>query len=654
MTSRFRTRRLFAATGAALSVLLASTGLSADNTPAGEMPGKAHQLGASLKQIKTQRVTWPVRGGSNHVPRGTCDQVKASLASGFDNLDVGSEITLQAGMVEQEGFGQTYIVPDPDPTTPQNEAFPIEVNLIEVIAATIASVSGSDGQPIQIGYTIEVYDGEPINGNTPIFSVESTNDPQNNPDLPLDLAIDRVPGSTCQPCNASALQASVAKLQFSVDPGAAVADRIIVPGNDQVNGVATGRFTVLFYLRKMADTTPYGACTFGITNDCGPLNRCNNGFMATESNSSGALNFASRNWAIFRSCGQFACAGGLWRFSDLSSGGGVSSSCRPSRDTLLQVSYTPSVCTIVASGACCTSAGVCSISTAAACISGYQGNGSVCAPNPCAQPSTGGCCVNGSCSVQTESACVGAGGVYQGTNISCANVTCGSSGGACCSTESSFCFNLSAAECAGNGIYQGNGTTCSASFQCPTGACCSASGTCTGPVSPVQCSQAGGTFKGTGTTCGPSTCPPASGACCLSTGACVNTQQSVCSGFGNTMFMAGATCTPNPCSQPGVCCRGTTCAIGVTQAGCTAPSGVGAKYTTAGASSGCNAGNNAKTPCCYADFDKLNGANLDDVFIYLNAWFAGSPYCKIAGDGSATPSLDDIFQYINIWFAGCS
>ncbi|MBL8878860.1 MAG: hypothetical protein JNG88_07040, partial [Phycisphaerales bacterium] len=49
----------------------------------------------------------------------------------------------------------------------------------------------------------------------------------------------------------------------------------------------------------------------------------------------------------------------------------------------------------------------------------YQGNFSVCTPNPCPQP-TGACCyADGSCQVQTNADCVSGGGTYQGDNSSC-------------------------------------------------------------------------------------------------------------------------------------------------------------------------------------------------------------------------------------------
>jgi hypothetical protein len=100
------------------------------------------------------------------------------------------------------------------------------------------------------------------------------------------------------------------------------------------------------------------------------------------------------------------------------------------------------------------------------------------------------------------------------------------------------------------------------------------------------------------------------------------------------------------------CCRGTTCTL-VTAANCTVPASPVVGVFMPAASTTCNTGGSNTTPCCFADFDKANGATIDDIFIYLNAWFSNSPYTKIGGDGVATPTLDDIFIFLNVWFAGC-
>jgi hypothetical protein len=111
----------------------------------------------------------------------------------------------------------------------------------------------------------------------------------------------------------------------------------------------------------------------------------------------------------------------------------------------------------------------------------------------------------------------------------------------------------------------------------------------------------------------------------------------------NAMMYAARVVVPS-----GTCCRGTTCAV--VNATCSAPAGVGAVMVQPA----CNAGGSTTTPCCYADFNKDGSRNIDDIFVYLNAWFApvSNPFTKIGGDGAMTASIDDLFIYLNMWFAG--
>jgi cytochrome c peroxidase len=56
-------------------------------------------------------------------------------------------------------------------------------------------------------------------------------------------------------------------------------------------------------------------------------------------------------------------------------------------------------------------------------------------------------------------------------------------------------------------------------------------------------------------------------------------------------------------------------------------------------------------PRCAADFDASQTVTIDDVFTYLNAWFAGNARADASGDGALT--IDDLFVFISAWFAGC-
>ncbi len=53
---------------------------------------------------------------------------------------------------------------------------------------------------------------------------------------------------------------------------------------------------------------------------------------------------------------------------------------------------------------------------------------------------------------------------------------------------------------------------------------------------------------------------------------------------------------------------------------------------------------------CVADFDHVDGLTVQDIFEFLNAWFASNPSADINGDGIA---VQDIFDFLNLWFAGC-
>ncbi|MFQ5424101.1 MAG: hypothetical protein ACE5F9_08980, partial [Phycisphaerae bacterium] len=78
-------------------------------------------------------------------------------------------------------------------------------------------------------------------------------------------------------------------------------------------------------------------------------------------------------------------------------------------------------------GACCVASGTCTVDTQANCNAAggtYQGDGTVCTPNPCPQP-TGACCVaSGTCTVDTQANCNAAGGAYMGDNTACTPGLC--------------------------------------------------------------------------------------------------------------------------------------------------------------------------------------------------------------------------------------
>jgi hypothetical protein len=54
---------------------------------------------------------------------------------------------------------------------------------------------------------------------------------------------------------------------------------------------------------------------------------------------------------------------------------------------------------------------------------------------------------------------------------------------------------------------------------------------------------------------------------------------------------------------------------------------------------------------CAADFDGTPGLSIQDIFAFLNAWFAGESRADFDHLGGL--AVQDIFAYLNAWFAGC-
>jgi len=101
-----------------------------------------------------------------------------------------------------------------------------------------------------------------------------------------------------------------------------------------------------------------------------------------------------------------------------------------------------------------------------------------------------------------------------------------------------------------------------------------------------------------------------------------------------------------------VCCRGATCAVLASAGACTAPAGVGVRTLGASASS-CDGQSAVNSGCCYADFNKSGVKDVADIFAFLSAWFANSPFSDVGGDGTGTRDVSDIFQFLSAWFVGC-
>jgi hypothetical protein len=98
----------------------------------------------------------------------------------------------------------------------------------------------------------------------------------------------------------------------------------------------------------------------------------------------------------------------------------------------------------------------------------------------------------------------------------------------------------------------------------------------------------------------------------------------------------------------GVCCRGATCSL-ITPAQCATYGQAGLDF---GDATTCNGAGVANRPCCYADYNKVNGITVQDIFDFLTDWFTGSFFAQTGGIGNGTPNVQSIFDFLSAWFAG--
>jgi hypothetical protein len=54
---------------------------------------------------------------------------------------------------------------------------------------------------------------------------------------------------------------------------------------------------------------------------------------------------------------------------------------------------------------------------------------------------------------------------------------------------------------------------------------------------------------------------------------------------------------------------------------------------------------------CAADYNSSGGLSVQDIFDFLNGWFAGAPAADFNHVNGVT--TQDIFDFLNAWFAGC-
>ncbi len=117
-------------------------------------------------------------------------------------------------------------------------------------------------------------------------------------------------------------------------------------------------------------------------------------------------------------------------------------------------------------------------------------------------------------------------------------------------------------------------------------------------------------------------------------------------------------------ASPGVCCRGSTCSTAFADAAACAAAldsasiTVQSKFVTGAAA--CNTPvtipgtlGNITSPCCYANYNHNTQLEVQDIFDFLNDWFAGKKAAIVGGDGTTgTLAVQNIFDFLNSWFAG--
>lgn len=228
--------------------------------------------------------------------------------------------------------------------------------------------------------------------------------------------------------------------------------------------------------------------------------------------------------------------------------------------------------------------------------------------------------------------------------------------GICCNPLTGACFAATAGSTPPGYIFTPAPATCD-NTPCPAQgiACCTGS-TCT--VLPYGPCLGGGIIVAT---CGPDTCPARHGVCCSpTTGACTEITGNYSCPAGFVLTLGVASCGAlSPCPMPnmpppsywipippaGACCRGATCTVTWSAFACSASGG---SYLPGGS---CGPSTTPPQGCCRADFNQDTIVNIDDIFIYLNAWFAADPRCDV--NDNAIVEIDDVFVFINVWNARC-
>lgn len=109
---------------------------------------------------------------------------------------------------------------------------------------------------------------------------------------------------------------------------------------------------------------------------------------------------------------------------------------------------------------------------------------------------------------------------------------------------------------------------------------------------------------------------PLNGACCNpASGQCVLQERAQCQLWTGFTYNPTSGCTATACSQTGACCIGAACTVGT-------PNQCSGAFRGGGTTCGTTGGFSI---CCKADFDNSGSLAVQDIFEYLNAWFASCP-----------------------------
>jgi hypothetical protein len=249
--------------------------------------------------------------------------------------------------------------------------------------------------------------------------------------------------------------------------------------------------------------------------------------------------------------------------------------------------------------------------------------------------------------VLTTTECQAQSGAFAGDGTVCQPNPCPEPTGACCFQATGGCLLLSASNCAlAGGFFQGGDTTCQSIVCFPKGACCLPDGSCQDDKSPEACTALGGTFQGDATQCQFASCPAPLGGCCLATGFCLDLTQGECDTAAGSWAGFGTACggspliVTQPASQSG--CEDGSVALAVVacgdpiptyqwrKGGVDLPSGIEPTYTVdpvtpadAGSYDVLVTNSHGSTPRCDANCDGV--VDFDDISAFVRALAGGAP-----------------------------